>query len=184
MILRAAAPTQSSIPLPSAPAKKPFYKRKVVVIGIILLVIIIAVAASAANRPSTSSGTSPNPGTSQNKAVTITHSPRNLNGIGAYSTPASGKVYLVVNMTIQNRGYDKFEVNPFYFKVVVDSVAYSYSIASSALGDEGYTYLGVASVLDGGKISGALAFEVPKGYSLYSMQYNGFSTYTINWVAA
>ena len=53
---------------------------------------------------------------------------------------------------------------------------------ATGLGDEGYTYLGVSSVLNTGTAHGALAFEVPQGYSQVSMQYQGFSTYSINWI--
>jgi len=159
--------------------KKPFFKRKVVLLGIVLLVIMIAVVASAANNPSTISGTSKSPGTSQNKAMKISYTVVNLGDASQWDPSiAPGSAFLVVNMTIHNQGYDTFSVNPFYFKAVVDNVAYSYSTYSYKLGDEGYTRLGVASVLDGGTITGALAFEVPQGYSQVSMQYQGLRTYS------
>ena len=180
--------TAAQTPSPSFPAvpmKKPFFKRKVVLLGIVLLVIMIAVVASAANNPSTISGTSKSPGTSQNKAMKISYTVVNLGDASQWDPSiAPGSAFLVVNMTIHNQGYDTFSVNPLYFKAVVDNVAYSYSTYSYKLGDEGYTRLGVASVLDGGTFTGALAFEVPQGYSQVSMQYQGLRTYSIDWIRA
>jgi len=155
-------------------------------LGVVLLVsIMIGAVAFSANNPSTPSATSKNPGTSQNKAVTISYTALNL-GDAAQWDPniAPGSSFLVVNMTIHNQGYDTFNVNPLYFKAIVDNVAYPYSMYSYKLGDEGYTYLGVSSVLNTGTAHGALAFEVPQGYSQVSMQYQGFSTYSINWIRA
>src|SRR4030066_784514 len=48
--------------------------------------------------------------------------------------PNSGKVFLVVNMTIKNNGYDSFSTNALNFFVIADNVKYSYDSVTWSVG--------------------------------------------------
>jgi hypothetical protein len=93
--------------------------------------------------------------------------------------PEAGCVYLIVNMSIQNNGYESFEIYPWTdLFVVVDGVAYFKAIVKQ-LGNQ---LPGILKVIDGGTLTGNLAFEVPEGATTFSMRYEGFSDYNIRWV--
>lgn len=114
--------------------------------------------------------------------IIITYSATTMTQIGTgymADTPKAGYVYLVLNMTIQNQGYDSFSVNPFYFSVVVSNVKYHTAFVTE-LDNE----LGWADVMNGGSMSGNLAFEVPSSvtYSGFHPTYEAFlTTYNIQW---
>jgi hypothetical protein len=91
--------------------------------------------------------------------------------------PSSGYVYLVVDMTIENQGYDSFSSNPFYFSVVINNVKYSTAFVTELENE-----LQPVDVLNGGTVQGKLAFEVPTGTTTFSPIYEGFSNYNIQWV--
>jgi archaellum component FlaG (FlaF/FlaG flagellin family) len=75
-----------------------------------------------------------------------------------YSTPRSGKEYVILNVTIKNLGKDEVSYNPFDFKV---------QDANGA--QEGTTYVSLddnlssGTLAPGGKVTGSMAFEVPIG---------------------
>jgi|GEM_PF-4570542 len=103
--------------------------------------------------------------------------------IGGYPytiQPDSGKVFLVVNMTIKNEGYDKFSVNPFYFNAIVNNIQYGYDSNSYYL----VNYLESVDVLNNGTLTGSLAFQIPvsDSSSLLNLTYNApFVSYNIIW---
>jgi len=91
------------------------------------------------------------------------------------STPAPGKIYMVSDITIENHGYDEVETNPFRFKVVIDNVEYEPSSATYFyLEDIGKAALDSVTLRDGGKISGSLIYEVPKGTNKYGFRYDAY----------
>ena len=114
--------------------------------------------------------------------IVITYSATIQNQIGSgdfADKPSPGNVFLVVNMTINNLGYDSFSVNPFYFSLASNNIKYSSSFYSYSLPNN----LQSVDILNGGSLTGSLAFEVPSGTATYSMQYEGiFTTYNIQWI--
>ena len=115
--------------------------------------------------------------------ITISYSstPASLIGTAVFlSEPGPGFVYEIVNMTIQNNGYDSFDVYPQTdFYAVVDGLEYSTTAEVSYLENEFPDELGI---LDGGTVTGNLAFGVPEGTTAFSMQYGGYGDYNIQWV--
>jgi len=87
-----------------------------------------------------------------------------------------GKVFLEVNMTIKNNGYDSFSANPLYFYAVVDNVTYSI---------DSITYfvvnLDTVNVLDGGTYEGRLVFRIPSTATSFTLGCEGSVYYNIIW---
>jgi hypothetical protein len=89
------------------------------------------------------------------------------NQLGSYTKAGIGKVYLVTNLQIENHGYDEFSVNPNYVKVEINNVQYDYAWAS--LDDLGLASLDSVTLKNGGKVTGAVAFEIPKNSDQYAL---------------
>jgi len=87
--------------------------------------------------------------------------------LGPYTEAGVGKVYLVTNLQIENHGYDEFYVNPNYVKVEANNVLYDYSWVS--LEDIGLPSLDSVTLMDGGSVTGALAFEIPSNTQRYTL---------------
>ena len=128
--------------------------------------------------PATNSAPKP----TQTQRIVITYSATTMTQIGTvYSAeiPDNGDVYLVLDMTIQNQGYDSFLLDPGNCLVWVQQVRYY----TAEIRLEGM--LSPATVPDGGTVSGKIAFEVPSS----SLSNTGFQPtyinapkYTIQWV--
>jgi Domain of unknown function (DUF4352) len=89
--------------------------------------------------------------------------------VGQYAKASSGKTFLVIDMTLENHGYNSIDVNPNYFAVVIDKVAYPYDKATFST-ESPLTSL---SLLDGGKTSGYLVFQIPEDKTAYTLIYAG-----------
>lgn len=89
-----------------------------------------------------------------------------------------GYTYLVVSLDIENKGYDSFSIAGGHFSAVVNNVAYNVVYVGLE------NMLKVVDLLDGGRISGKLAFEVPKEVTSlgYQLKYEGFKEYNIKWI--
>ena len=79
--------------------------------------------------------------------------------IMGYSSPDPGKKFLVIDLTIENHGYDSFDTDPYRFKVTADKVQYDIAGASYYLDSIGKAMLDSVTLRDGGKISGFLAYK-------------------------
>ena len=105
-----------------------------------------------------------------NPVVVISYSP-------TFVLQAGSGNMLVVNMSIENRGYDSFNTSPEYFSVVVSNAKYSYDPAGSDLK--------TVEIPNGGKINGTLAFRVPLGTASskvgYKLVYSGVRLYNVWW---
>ena len=116
----------------------------------------------------------PTPTSTPNPTALITISYSSTTQIGTAMFPdelSPGFVYIIVNMTIQNNGYESFDIYPQNdFYAVADSVLYS-TTPVSYLENE---LPGEFGILDGGTVTGSLAFEVPEGTTAFSMQYEGY----------
>lgn len=95
-----------------------------------------------------------------------------LDSIGAAYRPDSGKVFLEVNMTIKNNGYDSFSTSPFYFYAIADNVKYDYDWRSD---------LETVDVLNGGTFKGTLVFQIPSTAESITIGYESWSSYNIVW---
>jgi hypothetical protein len=89
----------------------------------------------------------------------------------------SGKVFLELDMTIENNGYDRFDTNPYYFKAFADNVKYTVDI---------YTFYqnkwAKVFVLNGETFGGTLLFQIPESASSYAVSYEAvLSNYNIIW---
>jgi hypothetical protein len=113
------------------------------------------------------------------KRVIIEYSSTTTQQIGEWSKAKPGYVYLVLDLHIENQGYDSFSTNPLFFYVVVSNVKYSVAFVMG-LEDE----LEVVDVLNRGEVRGKIAFEVPAEVSNtgYQIRYEAFKEYNIDWV--
>lgn len=75
-----------------------------------------------------------------------------------YSTPKTGNEYVMINVTIQNQSDKEVSYNPFDFKIQ-DSNGNQTQSTFVSLDDQ----LNSGSLAAGGKVTGSLAFEAPKG---------------------
>ncbi len=121
----------------------------------------------------TSTGTAATPGapaTSANPAVIIKYSP-------TFVLQSSG-YYLVVNLSIENKGYDSFNTAPERFSVLVSNARSRYEPALSDMR--------ALDIPNGGKLLGKLAFPVPSGAASpkvgYKLDYSGDIVYNVWWV--
>ena len=111
--------------------------------------------------------------------IIITYSSTTMTQIGFATQPSAGHVYLVLDMTIENQGYDSFNLNIFYFAVVVDNVRHGIAIAVE-LDNE----LKSTALLNGDTVQGKLAFEIPQEASTadFRVVYQALAHYNIEWV--
>lgn len=97
--------------------------------------------------------------------------------ISQYTEADPGKVYLVTDLQIENHGYDEFSVNPNYVKVVINNVQYDYSWVD--VGDLGLSSLDSVTLMDGGMVCGAVAFEIPSSTNQYSLVWKAWESYNV-----
>jgi hypothetical protein len=117
------------------------------------------------------------------KEITISYflTVRTHIGVGDLSvTPKTGNVYLVVNMNIQNHGYESFKMYPCLNTcVVIGDIKYSTAPVldlENRLPDE-------IVIQNGDNIEGKLAFELPKDAAINrcQMRYENSLAYNIEW---
>jgi len=122
--------------------------------------------------------------TSESKEITISYTALKKNtiiwsgGFGSYSEqPDLDKVFLEVNITISNNGYDSFSTNPFYFYAIADNIKYNHDFNTYNL-----NMWETVDVLDGGTFHGTLVFQIPESASSFTLGYEVyFITYDIVW---
>ena len=121
------------------------------------------------------------PSTSEaTKRIIIEYSSITTQQIGEWNKAKPGYVYLVLDLHIENQGYDSFSTNPLNFSVVVNNVEYNVAFV---VGLE--NKLKAVDLLSGGKARGTLVFEVPTEVSSggYQIRYKAFLTkYNIEWI--
>lgn len=74
---------------------------------------------------------------------------------GWYGSTLSEDIFLIVNMTIKNNGYDSFSTSPYNFFVVFNNIEYDHDILGSSSWDS-------VNVLDGGTYNGVIKFQIPE----------------------
>ena len=140
------------------------------VIGI-FVVLAIAIPSEPTSTPST---------TPTSKEIVIGYSSYTTDQIVEWNRADPGYTYLVIDLDIENRGYDSFNTSCSCFLVIVNNVKYEYSDAVLDLED----CLRNVDLLDGGRISGKTVFEVPEEVvrSGYQLKYESWEEYSIQWI--
>ena len=108
------------------------------------------------------------------KSITVTNIERNYDTGNQFAQPESGKEFVIVTVNIVNNGSSALDYNTFEFKMQ-DSNGVQQSEAFSAL-SEGK--LNSGSLAKGGKVTGKLAYEVPKGDAGLKLLYQNFSFFS------
>ena len=109
--------------------------------------------------------------TFDDKSITVTEVQRNYDTGNQFSQPESGKEFVIVTVNITNDGEGTLDYNTFNFKLQ-DSNGVQQNEAFSAL-SEGK--LNSGSLAAGGKVTGKLAYEVPKDDAGLKLLYQDFS---------
>ncbi len=105
------------------------------------------------------------------KSITVKKVQRNYQTGNQFAQPESGKEFVLVTVEISNKGKDAMDYNTFEFKLQ-DSDGVQQSESFTAL-SEGK--LNSGSLAAGGKVTGKLAYEVPKGDSGLKLLYQSLS---------
>jgi len=112
--------------------------------------------------------------------ISINFSKKIQEYVGMKEHPSNnGMVYLIITYHIENHGYDSFNVNPYYWKCIVNNIQYEHDVATYYLND----HFSTQEILDNGKISGSIAFQIPKSSNYtYELRYDRpFEHYIIKW---
>ncbi|MEO7904178.1 MAG: DUF4352 domain-containing protein [Candidatus Saccharimonadales bacterium] len=106
-----------------------------------------------------------------NKTITVAEVQRNYDTGNQFAQPESGKEFVIVTVNITNDSDSNLDYNTFEFKMQ-DSNGVQQSEAFTAL-SEGK--LNSGSLAAGGKVTGKLAYEVPKDDAGLKLLYQNFS---------
>ncbi len=109
--------------------------------------------------------------TFDDKSITVTEVQRNYDTGNQFAQPESGKEFVIVTVNIVNNSDSNLDYNTFEFKMQ-DSNGVQQSEAITAL-SEGK--LNSGSLAKGGKVTGKLAYEVPKDDAGLKLLYQNFS---------
>lgn len=170
--------------------KKSWFVRHKVLTGILVL-FVVAVIGSAASSGNMDNGTATNTSgnastakqdektefavgetaTFDDKSITVTEVQRNYSTGNQFAQPESGKEFVLVTVAIANNSKNSMDYNTFEFKLQ-DSNGVQQSESFTAL-SEGK--LNSGSLAAGGKVSGKLAYEVPKDDAGLKLLYQNFS---------
>jgi len=86
-------------------------------------------------------------------------------------------VFLVVNLTIKNNGYEEFSTNPYYFDAVADGVRYGFDNRTWNVAN-----WEPIELIIGETYSGTLIFQIPATAQSVTVDYmREYHEYTINW---
>jgi len=168
--------------------KKAWYKR--VWVWVIIVIAIAAIGgAMGGNKDNTATNTGNSNGsqtekaeektefkvgetaTFDDKSITVTDVQRNYDTGNQFAKPESGKEFVIVTVNIVNNSDTSLDYNTFEFKMQ-DTNGVQQSEAFTAL-SEGK--LNSGSLAKGGKVTGKLAYEVPKDDAGLKLLYQNFS---------
>lgn len=86
-----------------------------------------------------------------------------------WDKPKSGKEFVIVHLSIENKGNSNLSYNPFYFKMQ-NSQGQQESMTFTTVDQD--TSLQSGELIPGGKVTGTIAFEQPKGDTGLVLIYN------------
>ena len=167
---------------------KPWYKKWWVWLIIVIILIGAGGAAGNKDKTATNSGSASNSTETKkaeektefkvgeaasfdNKTITVTDVQRNYDTGNQFAQPESGKEFVIVTVKITNDSDKTLDYNTFEFKMQ-DSNGVQQNEALTAL-SEGK--LNSGSLAAGGKVTGKLAYEVPKDDAGLKLLYQNFS---------
>lgn len=102
-----------------------------------------------------------------NGAITVTKVQRSQGN--SWDKPKAGKEYVIVTITIENKGKENLDYNPWYFKLQ-NSQGQQESMTFTTIDQD--TSLQSGQLISGGKITGTVTFEQPKGDTGLVLIYN------------
>ncbi len=147
--------------------KKPIYKKWWFWVIILIVIVIASAGASEVNTAdSTSAYASKNEKTEYNQgeeavlgngAITVTKVEKSQGS--QFDKPKTGKEFVIVHVTIENKGNSNLSYNPYYFKMQ-NSQGQQESTTFTTIDKD--TALHSGELIPGGKISGTITFEQPK----------------------
>lgn len=160
-------------------------------IGILVILGIIVSAASGGSKGDTTStdGNSSSSSSKQeektefkvgetatfdDKSITVSNVERNYDTGNQFAQPESGKEFVVVTVDIANNSDSTLDYSTFEFKMQ-DSNGVQQNEAITALSQG---KLNSGSLAKGGKVSGKLAYEVPKGDTGLKLLYQNYSFFS------
>lgn len=111
--------------------------------------------------------------TFDDKSITVTEVQRNYDTGNQFAQPESGKEFVIVTVNITNNSDTALDYNTFEFKMQ-DSNGVQQNEAFTAI-SEGK--LNSGSLAPGGKVTGKLAYEVPKDDTGLKLLYQNFSLF-------
>lgn len=167
---------------------KPWYKKWWV--WLIIVIVLIGAGGAAGNKDNTATNTGSNSNATNtkkaeektefkvgetasfdNKSLTVTEVQRNYDTGNQFARPEAGKEFVIVTVNITNNSDKTLDYNTFEFKMQ-DSNGVQQNEAITAL-SEGK--LNSGSLAAGGKVTGKLAYEVPKDDAGLKLLYQSFS---------
>lgn len=162
--------------------KKPIYKKWWFWLLIIIVIVGIASAGGSNNNDTATQTSSGTTSTTQNEKTEYNQGEEAILGKGAitvtkveksqgtqWDKPKSGKEFVIVYLTIENKGNSNLSYNPYYFKMQ-NSQGQQESMTFTIVDQD--TSLQSGELIPGGKVSGTIAFEQPKGDTGLMLIYN------------
>ncbi len=159
--------------------KKPIYKKWWFWI---IAIVVIGIIAGSQGGDNTTTQTSDNPISSKNEKTEYNQGEEARLGNGAitinkveksqgntYDKPKSGKEFVIVYLTIENKGNSNLSYNPFYFKMQ-NSQGQQEDTTFTVIDND--TALHSGELIPGGKITGTVTFEEPIGDDGLVLIYN------------
>lgn len=172
---------------------KSWVARHKILTGILVLIVIGCIAAAAGgdkNNTATTNGSDSSNKTAKqeektefavnetakfdDKSITVTNVQRDYDTGNQFAQPESGKEFVLVTVEITNSGKSAMDYNTYDFKLQ-DSNGVQQNESFTAL-SEGK--LNSGSLAPGGKVSGKLAYEVPKGDAGLKLIYQNMSFFS------
>ena len=156
--------------------KKPIYKKWW--FWILIALVIIGIASVAGSDTNTITSSSPNISEKTeynqgeeailgNGVITVTKVERSQGN--TFDKPKEGKEYVIVTVNIENKGKNNLSYNPWYFKLQ-NSQGQQESMTFTTIDKD--TSLQSGELISGGKVTGTVTFEQPKGDTGLILIYN------------
>ena len=100
-------------------------------------------------------------------AVTKTSVAYTLGGSDRYVQSDSGNLFLVVNMTIKNKGYEPFSTNPYYFHALSDGAKHDFDNSTFYVDNWFPEDVSIGEIFEG-----TLIFQIPATTKLVTLEYD------------
>ena len=107
-----------------------------------------------------------------NKQITVMSVERNYSASNQYAKPDSGKEYVKVNITIENKSDDKISYNALDWQIQNGDGAIENYMASGSTMAQADDSMSSGDLAKGGKKSGSIVFQVPKDDSGLILHYS------------